>query len=192
MQFEDNSHVRISYNSCRNRHCPKCQSTNKERWIEARLQQLLPVTYFHVVFTLPQESKDEFIIDNTASADFKKVIHDCFDIDYDKIVELVALLFNHFGLEPGDCLSAYKENFLTDAVSHTGKPKSVLESLLSGFTLSRVNKMPISEMIRKPNSVNRYLYRPLLFWTINAKPFYVFGVFSWDEAENSLLLNAIP
>lgn len=48
-------HVRISYNSCRNRHCPKCQHTNKERWILARKQQLLPVSYFHVVFTLPQE-----------------------------------------------------------------------------------------------------------------------------------------
>jgi hypothetical protein len=48
-------HLRISYNSCRNRHCPKCQVTNKERWIMARQQQLLPVSYFHVVFTLPQE-----------------------------------------------------------------------------------------------------------------------------------------
>jgi len=48
-------HLRISYNSCRNRHCPKCQVTNKERWIMARQQQLLPVSYFHVVFTLPRE-----------------------------------------------------------------------------------------------------------------------------------------
>lgn len=48
-------HVRISYNSCRNRHCPRCQTTNRERWIEARTQDLLPVNYFHVVFTLPQE-----------------------------------------------------------------------------------------------------------------------------------------
>jgi len=46
---------RISYNSCRNRHCPKCQNTNRERWIEARQEDLLPVSYFHVVFTLPQE-----------------------------------------------------------------------------------------------------------------------------------------
>ena len=48
-------YVRISYNSCRNRHCPKCQGTQRERWIEGRQQQLLPVRYFHVVFTLPQE-----------------------------------------------------------------------------------------------------------------------------------------
>ena len=49
------NHLRISYNSCRNRHCPKCQATNRERWIEDRQRDLLPVSYFHVVFTIPQE-----------------------------------------------------------------------------------------------------------------------------------------
>ncbi|WP_211093718.1 transposase zinc-binding domain-containing protein [Cohnella fermenti] len=39
----------MSYNSCRNRHCPKCQTVNKERWIEARKADLLNVGYFHVV-----------------------------------------------------------------------------------------------------------------------------------------------
>jgi hypothetical protein len=42
-----------SYNSCGNRHCPKCQFLRKEKWIEARGKDLLPITYFHVVFTLP-------------------------------------------------------------------------------------------------------------------------------------------
>ncbi len=46
---------RISYNSCRNRHCPKCQGLDKERWRQARQQDLLPIPYFHVVFTLPEE-----------------------------------------------------------------------------------------------------------------------------------------
>jgi hypothetical protein len=47
--------IRISYNSCRNRHCPKCQGHKREEWIQARGTELLPVPYFHVVFTLPQE-----------------------------------------------------------------------------------------------------------------------------------------
>lgn len=47
-------HTRISYNSCRNRHCPKCQQIQRERWIKAREAELLPATYFHVVFTLPE------------------------------------------------------------------------------------------------------------------------------------------
>ena len=45
----------ISYNSCRNRHCPKCQTQARQRWIEARKQELLQTRYFHVVFTLPYE-----------------------------------------------------------------------------------------------------------------------------------------
>ena len=46
-------HIEISYNSCRNRHCPKCQILQKEKWIEARNEDLLPIQYFHVVFTIP-------------------------------------------------------------------------------------------------------------------------------------------
>ena len=47
--------VRLSYNSCRNRHCPKCQTRAKERWLAARKADLLPIPYFHVVFTLPHD-----------------------------------------------------------------------------------------------------------------------------------------
>ena len=46
---------RYVYHSCRNRHCPKCQTRAKERWLAARRAELLPVPYFHLVFTLPHE-----------------------------------------------------------------------------------------------------------------------------------------
>jgi len=46
---------RVTYHSCRNRHCPKCQQLPRERWTEARKQELLPTSYFHVIFTLPHE-----------------------------------------------------------------------------------------------------------------------------------------
>jgi hypothetical protein len=48
-------HQAISYNSCRNRHCPKCQGNARSKWLAARSAELLPVPYFHVVFTLPHE-----------------------------------------------------------------------------------------------------------------------------------------
>lgn len=54
-QCEACGHVRISYNSCRDRHCPKCQSLKRAQWLHERLGRLLPVPYFHVVFTLPSE-----------------------------------------------------------------------------------------------------------------------------------------
>jgi hypothetical protein len=50
---DDCGHTRISYNSCRNRHCPKCQTLAKERWIDLQKSNLLNVGYFHVVFTIP-------------------------------------------------------------------------------------------------------------------------------------------
>lgn len=52
-ECEECGYTQISYNSCRNRHCPKCQTLAKERWIEARKEDLLAVQYFHVVFTIP-------------------------------------------------------------------------------------------------------------------------------------------
>jgi hypothetical protein len=50
---ESCAHTRIAYNSCRNRHCPKCQWRAAERWMEARKAELLPIPYYHLVFTLP-------------------------------------------------------------------------------------------------------------------------------------------
>jgi hypothetical protein len=54
-------HIRISYNSCGNRHCPKCQGLKKEQWIMEREADLLPIKYFHVVFTVPCELNDLFL-----------------------------------------------------------------------------------------------------------------------------------
>ncbi len=51
-------HQHIAYNSCRNRHCPKCQGAASRDWLQARLEDLLPVEYFHVVFTLPSQITD--------------------------------------------------------------------------------------------------------------------------------------
>jgi hypothetical protein len=48
-------HTAISYNSCRNRHCPRCQGNARQRWLQARERELLPTRYVHVVFTLPRE-----------------------------------------------------------------------------------------------------------------------------------------
>jgi Putative transposase/Transposase zinc-binding domain len=51
-------HLRVAYNSCRNRHCPKCQQRARAHWLEAHEQDVLPVEYFHVVFTIPHQLRD--------------------------------------------------------------------------------------------------------------------------------------
>jgi hypothetical protein len=62
--------VRIIYHSCRNRHCPKCQHMPRERWLAKRKDEILPLNYFHVVFTLPHEL-------NTIILNNKKVMLNC-------------------------------------------------------------------------------------------------------------------
>jgi hypothetical protein len=54
-QCDQCGHCAISYNSCRNRNCPKCQGSARAQWLAEREAELLPVEYFHVIFTLPQQ-----------------------------------------------------------------------------------------------------------------------------------------
>ena len=58
MRCEDCLHTQIAYNSCRNRHCPKCQGAAAREWLAEREAELLPVPYFHVVFSLPAQIAD--------------------------------------------------------------------------------------------------------------------------------------
>jgi hypothetical protein len=53
-ECDECGHQRIAYNSCRNRHCPKCQSLAQAAWLERRCSELLNTTHFHVVFTVPE------------------------------------------------------------------------------------------------------------------------------------------
>ncbi len=58
--------AQVVYNSCRNRHCPTCQSLQQARWIEGRMQRLLPIDYYHVVFTVPDDLLNGIILRNRA------------------------------------------------------------------------------------------------------------------------------
>ena len=58
LRCPDCAQIEVAYNSCRNRHCPKCQANAAKRWLEAREADLLPVDYYHVVFTLPAPISD--------------------------------------------------------------------------------------------------------------------------------------
>jgi Transposase zinc-binding domain/Putative transposase len=86
--------VPISYNSCRNRHCPKCQTAARERWIAARRRELLPNRYLHVVFTLPHYLAP-LVLHN------KKVLYDIlFHTSAETLLE-VARDPRHLGAEIG-------------------------------------------------------------------------------------------
>ena len=78
--------IHISYNSCRNRHCPTCQGHKREQWIQARESELLNVPYFHVVFTLPSEL-------NPVALQHPKVI-------YDSLFKAAWATLKQFGANP--------------------------------------------------------------------------------------------
>lgn len=86
--------VRVSYNSCRNRHCPKCQGKNREQWLEAREAELLPVPYFHVVFTLPDT------LNRLALHRPKAVYDSLFEAAWKTVAQLAGDP-GHLGAKPG-------------------------------------------------------------------------------------------
>jgi Transposase zinc-binding domain len=87
-------HEAISFNSCRNRHCPKCQTNARDKWLAERSKELLPVSYVHVVFTLPHEL-------SWLALQNKKVVYDLlFRTSAATLLE-VAANAKHLGAEIG-------------------------------------------------------------------------------------------
>ena len=93
-QCDHCAHVRISYNSCRNRHCPKCQGINRERWIAAQEAKLLDATYFHVVFTLPPEL-------NVYCLKYPAALYNLLFASSKETIETFAADPHHLGASPG-------------------------------------------------------------------------------------------
>lgn len=88
------NHVRISYNSCRNRHCPKCQTNERDKWIAAREKDILPVKYFHVVFTLPSEL-------NPLCVAYPKLMYDALFEAAWKTIDVFSSDSKHLGAQTG-------------------------------------------------------------------------------------------
>jgi Putative transposase/Transposase zinc-binding domain len=90
----DCGHSRIAYNSCRNRHCPKCQGAAAQEWLQAREKELLPVPYYHLVFTLPAPVA-AIAFQNKAA---------CYDILFKAAAETIRIIAGdpkHLGARPG-------------------------------------------------------------------------------------------
>ncbi len=87
-------YTRISYNSCRDRHCPKCQSLKQAQWVERRMERLLPVPYFHTVFTLP-EQVNPLVIYN------KKVLYDLLFKTASQTLKTITADPKHLGAKVG-------------------------------------------------------------------------------------------
>src|SRR5436189_2551052 len=97
----------ISYNSCRNRHCPKCQAQARQRWLEARERELFNTSYFHVVFTVPHEL-------NVLASENPRLFYDLlFTASAQTLLE-IAIDRKHLGAEIGmiSILHTWGQNLL--------------------------------------------------------------------------------
>jgi hypothetical protein len=189
-------HLEISYNSCRNRHCPKCQTLRKERWIEARGEDLLPIQYFHVVFTIPSEL-------NRLVSMNRKVMY---DLLFQSVSETLMKLANdpkHLGARIGaiGILHTWGQNLMDHPHIHcivTGGglsadggrwvpcrkgffiPVRVMSALFRGKLLGLLKKCFLSDDLAFPGSIghleqpgNFEIFRKQLYqkrWVVYCKP----------------------
>jgi hypothetical protein len=110
-------HQAISYNSCRNRHCPKCQAQAREHWLAARERELLATSYFHVVFTVPHEL-------NVLALDNPRLFYDLLFTASAQTLLKVARDPNHLGAEIGviSILHTWGQNLLFHPHIHCAIP----------------------------------------------------------------------
>src|SRR5438132_7170802 len=140
-------HRAISYNSCRNRHCPKCQAGARDRWLAARRQELLPTRYVHVVFTLPRYLAP-LVLQN------KKVLYDLlFRTSAETLLE-VARDPKHLGAEIGffSVLHTWSQKLDIHPHVHFVVPAG-------GLSLDHTHWVPASERFFLPCEVLRKVFR---------------------------------
>ena len=136
--------ARISYNSCRNRHCPKCQALTKERWIDARKADLLNVGYFHVVFTIPDT------LNTIAYQNQRAVYNILFKSVAETLTELAADK-KHLGADIGftSILHTWGQNLMHHPHIHCIVPGGGLNSLGKWVYSGKKFFIPVKVLSRK-------------------------------------------
>lgn len=195
-QCDSCGHQRPAYNSCRNRHCPKCQSLARAKWLEDRQAELLPVEYFHVVFTVPEEIA-------VLAYQNKQVVYDILFRATAETLRTIAADPKHLGAEIGflAILHTWGQNLLFHPHLHCVVPgggispdgkhwiacrpgfflpvrvlsrlfrRLFLEHLQAAFDAGRLRFFSSLERLRDPKTFAAYL-APLrqAEWVVYAKP----------------------
>ena len=131
-QCEECGHQRISYNSCRNRHCPKCQGLNRIKWIDKLSSKLLPVRYFHVVFTIPSELNRLALVN-------QKCLYDILFKAASESLLMLAKDKKHLGVDSGlvAVLHTWGQNLMEHPHLHTMVPDGGWDETAQCWKLSR-------------------------------------------------------
>lgn len=163
-------HIKISYNSCRNRHCPKCQTFAKEKWLYERSKSLLPTDYFHIVFTVPEQLNSLILFNQKElySIFFASVSETLIELAKDKKyinadIGFTSILhtwgqnlMNHPHIHcivPGGGLSLDKSKWIKSKKKFF-IPVKVLSRKFRGKFLYYVNKLYLENKLKFPSNIS--------------------------------------
>ena len=156
---------RISYNSCRNRHCPKCQTLTKERWIEARKEDLLDVRYFHVVFTIP-DTLNPIVFQN------QKILYSILFKSVAETLQELAANKKYLGARLGftSVLHTWGQNLMHHPHIHCIVPGGGLNSINQWIHTKKKFFIPVKVLSRKFRG--KFLYYLKQSFSENSLKFY--------------------
>ena len=149
-----------------------------------------------------QHIKDEFggqltkaVVDETELAglvDLKKALKNCFNIDYQNVGHLIALIHEQNESKGGDVVAVSWDTFSYNLTTMFGVSSENSDLFFKGLTLNSSNKMSLLDLACKPYKLNRYLYRPIIVWNIDGEDYALVGKNSWSETFIQLASNSIP
>ena len=177
-------HTRISYNSCRNRHCPKCQALAKERWIENQKSNLLDVGYFHVVFTIP-DTLNSMVFQNQKAVYtilFKTVAETLDELASDK---------KYLGAKIGfsSILHTWGQNLMHHPHIHCIVPGGGLSSIGKWVNIRKKFFIPVKVLSRKFRG--KFLYHLKQLYYQNKLEFHGSQTYLSDNKDFEKLLSSL-
>ncbi len=189
----DCNNVHYQYHSCRNRHCPECDQHKQDDWAEARQNELIPVKYFHVVFTLPKELKNIVELNRILLYNllFEAAKHCIFTLSADKkylgaMPYMTSVLHSwgqqlwfhphvHSIVSAGGIDKNFKWVNLKKTTGNFLFPYKVMEPLYKGFFMEHLQRLITAHKIHLPDNISWYKLKNFLYkkrWIINAnEPF---------------------
>lgn len=133
-----------------------------------------------------------FVIDKTGEKDFINAVKDSFELDFANVIQMITELFHHRDMKPGDVLAIGKNELSIGMNNLFNTSMNNSNAFFSGLYFSQFHRHPVNDLVTKPYSITRFLYRPILIWNIDEKDFCITGLFAFREALTSLYLNAFP
>jgi hypothetical protein len=175
---------RISYNSCRNRHCPKCQTLTKERWIEARKEDMLNVRYFHIVFTIP-DTLNGIVFQN------QKILYAILFRSVSETLQELAADKKYLGAKLGftSILHTWGQNLMLHPHIHCIVPGGGLNSINQWVSTRKKFFLPVKVLSRRFRS--KFLNYLKQTYSQTKLEFYGKQEYLWDDHQFQNLIRSL-